>query len=179
MKKLLLILIGCLLVGCSYPPRRDLGKSNVYALQGTAPGQWIHIGASARALDIKEVPFQSIAEQLRFDLRYHKKIKHLSCVKHVYVDYAILPPQKPEDLGRKEIIGGQTFYEPFHARPKRYYMNIRFYTGTRKPPAEPDFQETMTMPADDAAPYEAFHLMAQEIMIDQVVTPTKKIRVEL
>jgi hypothetical protein len=86
---LCLSLAGC--QGTVVTTEEGPNPSTTYPFQGIAPLPWVRVVPSERALQLKEVDFDRIAEQLRYDLNYDPHRKIFRNVRLVLVDYTILP----------------------------------------------------------------------------------------
>ncbi len=99
------LLVGC---GTSVSVEEGPNPGTKYPFQISAPMPWVRIVPSERSFDMKEVDFNVIDHQLRFDMNYDPHRRFFKNVRLVLVDYTILPHEetKPEALGPKEIPPG-------------------------------------------------------------------------
>jgi len=180
-KKALGIITCFLLAGCDTPKKtvvKGYSAGIEYHNQSTSPWPWVSVVPSARALNLKEVNFESIEKHLHFDMSFEPHHKSFDDVRIVLLDYTILP----EDIPGKK----QRFSKPDIYRPKRYFMVASFYKIGRKPPCPPDFEVTASLQIDRAAPQEAMRFMARNIIEeintlsdDNLLVPGKTITVNL
>ncbi|MBY0500690.1 MAG: hypothetical protein K2P93_01645 [Alphaproteobacteria bacterium] len=181
MKKTIGIIIGCILVGCG--PRESVIEGDAPGTarfhQDTAPWPWVHIVPSERSTDIRSVSFDSLAHQIRFDMCFGASDNKFKKVRLVMLDYTILPHEAPEKKALKKKFQGRSYLNTYNRRPQRYFMTMSFYECDQKPPSPPLFEGTVSMRTDIAPPYEAFHLMAHEIILDHIHSNLKKLVVNL
>ena len=172
-KKALGVIPCFLLAACTSVEKKIIRGSTPgieYHNQTTAPWPWVSVVPSERTLAMKEVEFESISQQIHFDIAFDPHSKTFKNVRTISVDYTILPEEKAED----------------HSRPERYFMVMSFYKIGKIPPCPPDFEITATLRTDKAGKQEAMRYLARDIIEeiftlsdDGLLTPGKKITVNL
>ncbi len=147
--------------------------------QDTAPWPWVTFLPSERAMALESVDFEAISHELRYEMSFGPHIKKFKNVCFVMVDYGILPATNPQRKNPIVMYEGQTYSKNYESDPERYILKVSFFEGASRPPQPPSFEETMYMKTEKAPPQEALHLMASQLVQDILVSPLKKITVDL
>ena len=181
MKKAISIFSCFLLGGCMTYMHAEEGPAlgTRYPHQDTAPIPWVSVIPSERAIAFKQVDFDGIAHQLRYDMNYNPHRNKFKNVGRVLVDYAIIPNENFEKSDIELKKGGQSYPCMYEKKPERYVLTMRFYACNKSLADAPLFEETIAMSTDKAPPQEAMYLMAHTIVEDHQASPLKKIYVDL
>ncbi|MBS0271506.1 MAG: hypothetical protein JSR85_02525 [Proteobacteria bacterium] len=189
MKKIIGIMVCCILCGCSSSQKkRPVEVKLVRALdqegmnffhQTIAPWPWITVLLSDDALAMKDVDSNIISHVIHYDLNFHKEPAKAKEIRLILLDYKIKQPSNSSLKNETLKVNGITYDRKAEDTHPEYVMKISIYKGKNKPPAIPDFEETVKLDARKATPFEAMKFLAHEIMMDYMLTKSKKIEVSL
>jgi hypothetical protein len=147
--------------------------------QTIAPWPWIKIIPSEDALAMQDVDFNIISHVIHYDLNFHKDPVDSKNIRLILLDYKIKKPGQPP-LNKEALkIEGVTYDREFENSYPEYVLKMSIYMGKNKPPAAPDFEETVRIGVNKAQSFEAIKFLAHEVMMDFVLTKSKKIEVSL
>lgn len=176
-------LFSCFLLGGCITPYQHVDVGPAYGTnfpyQDTAPLPWVSVIPSERAIACKEIDFDIIAHQLRYNMSYNPHRNKFKNVGRVLVDYAILPPEDFMKSDMQVKKGGQTYPCVFEKKPEQYILTMRFYGCDQSLSGSPLIEETITMPSHIAPPQEAMHLMVHTLVEDIHFSSLKKIHTDL
>lgn len=192
MNKSLGVILCCLLSGCGptfflddiarsvkCKGTPDVSQDNLYPSQDTAPLPWVSVLPSQRAAQMKEVNFETIALQVRHDMKFPPFNHKFNNVQMVLLDYGI-EQSSPNQLAPCVVKEKGIAYSGNYIKTEqRYVLRASFYTFDNRPPNPPCFEEKITLSASRAAPSEAIKMMAHEVILDHLASPLKKITVDL
>lgn len=190
MQKILGLVICALLAGCMEAKKtviRGPSPGVDYRNQDTAPWPWVSVVPSPRALDLKNVDFESISRQFHYDMAFDPQSPAFKNVRVILLDYTILPSEIKKDkdtLGKDQ--GGPHKNQTGVRRPERYFLVASFYRMDKRPPCPPDWEIATTLRSDKAGRQEAMRLMTRVVVQESYVlykngmlTPGKKIMINL
>ncbi|HUX78178.1 MAG TPA: hypothetical protein VMW10_00305 [Alphaproteobacteria bacterium] len=183
MKRAIVVVSCFLLVGCNVTQRRYTREGPApgaeFPLQDTAPLPWINILPSKRTMELEAVNYTAIVNRLRFNMDYSPYTNDFRNVSLILIDYAILPAE-PFSKNYKIVYHNDTaFSKKFQTKPRRYVLTASFYDDCNTPPADPMFEETITLAVDKAPPEEAMRLMVDTLVMDHHSSSLSKIEVTL
>ncbi len=169
------------LAGCSYRAKIIEGPSigASYPVQDEAPLPWISVLPTKRAIENTDVRFGGIASTVRYNLSFYPYRKKFQNVNLILLDYGILPGVTHQK--GKPVIKtcDESFSKKYETLPERYEFIATFYEGNARPPAPPSFEQRLTMPTSMCYPYEAFLMMASEVVHDLEASKRPKLEVDL
>lgn len=175
MKKVISVIVCSLLAGCGIHKEVIQGPSPgiEYHNQDLAPLPWVSVVPSHRALILKNVDFENLAREVRYEMSFDPYSAPFKDVRLVILDYTVLP----------ELLEGS---EKSPEREDRYFLTASFYKFANRPPCPPDFAVTASMRVDRGGGQEVMRYLVEEALDiifslyeDDLLTPGKRVTLNL
>lgn len=176
MKKIIGTIACSLLAGCGGIDKQVIQGPSPgieYHNQDVAPWPWVSVVPTHRALILKNIDFDNLARELRFEMAFDPYSAPFKDVRLVILDYTVLP----------ELIKGT---ERSPERDDRYFLTASFYKLDNRPPCPADFEITATTFVNQGGGREIMRYMIGEIVDltfrlyeSNLLVPGKKITISL